>query len=119
MALVWFYNGLWLKIVFRDSHHRAIVASVFGSDWRADAGLLAIGAGETLLAIGIASGFAHRVINGLQIILLLAMNVVGILYGGGEIAHPAGLLIQNLPLVCCAVLIIVQGPGYFVLKTRG
>jgi uncharacterized membrane protein YphA (DoxX/SURF4 family) len=119
MALVWLYNGFWLKIVLRDPHHRAIVAAVFGHDWRADLGLIFIGSAETLLALGIASGMAHRFVNSIQIVVLLAMNIVGIVCGGGEIAHPVGLLIQNLPLICCAALIIVQGPGPFVLKLRG
>ena len=119
MALVWLYNGLWLKIVVRDPHHRAIVAAVFGDDWRADVALIAIGTGESLLAAGIASGIAFRFVNGVQIAVLLAMNLIGIFYGGGEIAHPIGLLIQNLPLFCCAALIIVHGPGPFVLKRRG
>ena len=118
MALVWLYNGLWLKIVAHDAHHRAIVAAVFGADWRANLALLLIGCAETLLGLGIASGIAWRLVNIVQIGVLLAMNLVGIFFGGGEIAHPLGLLIQNLPLFCCATLILVQGPGPFVLKRK-
>jgi hypothetical protein len=119
MALVWLYNGLWLKVVLRDPHHRAIVASVFGTNgWGADLALFGIGGAETLLALGIASGVAARFVNGFQIAALLAMNVLGIAFGGGGIAHPVGLLIQNLPLVCCAALVMIQGSGPFVVQLR-
>lgn len=119
MALVWLYNGLWLKVVLRDPHHRAIVASVFGTDgWGADLALYVIGGAETLLAVGVASGAAYRFVNGFQIAALLAMNALGIAFGGGGIAHPIGLLIQNLPLVCCAALVMIQGPGPFAARLR-
>jgi uncharacterized membrane protein YphA (DoxX/SURF4 family) len=119
MALVWLYNGLWLKVIAQNAHHLAIVESVFGEGLRARAALTAIGLAETLLAIGIATGLAARFVNATQIVVLLAMNAVGIVFAHGEIAQPAGLLIQNLPLFCCAALIIVQGPGPYTLGRRG
>lgn len=113
MALVWLYNGLWLKVVARDPHHERIIASVFGEGGAASAAMLAIGWMETLLALAIASGRASTPVNVLQIILLLGMNAAGIL-GSGEIARPAGLLISNLPLVLCAAMIAWGGPGRWV-----
>jgi uncharacterized membrane protein YphA (DoxX/SURF4 family) len=119
MALVWLYNGLWLKVILRDPHHRAIVASVVGSDgWRADVALIVIGAAESLLALGILSGVAHRFVNGFQIAVLLLMNGLGIAFGGGSIEHPIGLLIGNLPLICCALLALLHGPGSFVAPLK-
>lgn len=110
LALVWLYNGLWLKILAVDPHHARIVASTLGHP----AWLTAIGAGETLLALGILSGRASRLVNGFQLILLAAMNAAGILFSG-QIEKPVGLVISNLPLAACAAALILFGPGRWIL----
>jgi uncharacterized membrane protein YphA (DoxX/SURF4 family) len=105
LAVVWFYNGLWLKILAVDPHHAQIVATTLGHPlW-----LTAIGVGETLLALGILSGRAGTVINAVQIALVVAMNLVAI--GGGQIEKPAALIVSNLPLITCAAALMVFGPG--------
>lgn len=102
IALVWLYQGLWLKIVAADAHHLEIVRQVgFTSPLLA---MRLIGVGETLLGIGVLSGFYPRAVAALQIAIILAMNVTGILFGGGSIPDPAGLLIGNLPLLLCIAL---------------
>ena len=113
LAAVWLYNGLWLKILSVDPHHARIVASTLGHP----AWLTAIGAGETLLALGILSGRASRWVNGFQLILLAVMNAVGILCSG-QIEKPAGLVISNLPLATCAVALLVFGPGRWAFPAR-
>lgn len=113
MALVWLYNGLWLKLVTRDLHHARIVESVFPDPAAASLVLTAIGCAETALALAILSGRASRVVNLGQVGLLVAMNGVGIAFSV-EIARPIGLVISNLPLVACAFAIAVFGPGRWV-----
>jgi len=113
MALVWLYNGLWLKLVTRDLQHVRIVESVFPDPAAASLVLTAIGCAETALALAILSGRASRVVNLGQVGLLLAMNGVGIAFSA-EITHPAGLVISNLPLVACALAIVLFGPGRWV-----
>lgn len=113
MALVWLYNGLWLKLVTRDPHHAQIVSSVFPDPTIGSLALTAIGCAETALALAILSGRASRVVNLGQVGLLLAMNGVGIAFSE-EIARPAGLVISNLPLVACALALAVFGPGRWV-----
>ncbi len=116
MALVWFYNGLWLKLWERDAHHLEIVAAaVGGTGVSAGLALAGIGGGETLLALGILSGIWARFVNGFQIGLLVVMNGVGILAGGGAIERPIGLLVSNLPLVTCAAMVMIFGPGKWAL----
>lgn len=117
MALVWLYNGLWLKLIVADAHHQQIVASTFHD---AALGLMimsGIGAGETLLALGILLGCLPKMVNGVQIGVLVGMNAVGILCSG-QIERPAALVVSNLPLVVCAVAIIVFGPGRWVFPPR-
>lgn len=114
LSLVWLYNGLWLKVLAVDPHHAQIVASTLGHP----AWLTTIGAGESLLAIGILSGWASRLVNGFQLALLIAMNAVGILFSG-EIEKPLGLVISNLPLAACAIALIIFGPGRWILPSLG
>lgn len=116
LALVWLYNGLWLKIIASDPHHLAIVSTVAPSV-NMDPLLLLhlIGSGETLLGLGILSGLLHRFVSFFQITIVLLMNVIGGFFGGGTVEHPFGLIISNLPTVMCATVVAMYGPGAFAL----
>lgn len=117
LALIWLYNGLWLKILDVDPHHLEIVQSVFSVSINQAANFLnLIGALETLLGIGIISGLFHRFVNYFQVFILLAMNTIGIVSGEGSISNPAGLLIMNLPTILCAIIIARLGPGAWALR---
>jgi len=117
LALVWLYNGLWLKVIALDAHHLQIVSSVCqGSTYDPIIVLRGIGSCETLLAAGIMSGLFYRFVSWFQVFIILTMNVMGGLFGGGAIAHPFGLLISNLPTFMCAILVALRGPGSFSLK---
>jgi uncharacterized membrane protein YphA (DoxX/SURF4 family) len=112
VALVWLYEGLWMKLAVRDPHELAIVAAVGGPGGLTPSNFLTlIGVGETLLALGVLSGLLARPLAALQIFLLIAMNGIGIVWGGGNIAHPVGLLIKNLPFLTCIYLVGRFGPG--------
>ena len=113
VSLVWLYQGLWLKVITRDAHHLSIVASV-GLP-KPEIAMLMIGLGETMIGAAVLSGLFHRLVSGFQIILLLAMNLTGILFGGGNVTNPAGLLIGNLPLIMCILAIGLYGPGAWSL----
>jgi uncharacterized membrane protein YphA (DoxX/SURF4 family) len=115
LALVWLYNGLWLKVILVDAHHLQIVRSVLGNYIDPVVGVRLIGSCETLLGIGILSGLFSRFVSIFQIIVILAMNVCGSLFGGGAIAHPVGLLISNLPTLMCAAIIAAEGPGAYAI----
>jgi uncharacterized membrane protein YphA (DoxX/SURF4 family) len=119
LALVWLYNGLWLKIIALDPHHLEIVTSV-AKDTGIDAVIVlrSIGACESLLGIGILSGLFHRFVSYFQIIVILLMNVCGAIFGGGAIQHPFGLVISNLPTIACATVVLIYGPGAYSLKLR-
>ena len=103
LALTWLYQGLWLKLIVRDPQHLHVVESVGPVAGLAPADFLTlIGAGETLLALGILSGLLHNFVAVFQIALLVSMNSIGILSGGVE--KPLGLVVGNLPLLFCMLL---------------
>ena len=119
LALVWLYNGLWLKVIELDAHHLKIVAAAAsGSGMQPEFLLRLIGSCETLLALGILSGLFFRFVNYFQIFIVLAMNLVGGISSGGEIPHPFGLIISNLPLIMCALVLIHFGPGALALRFK-
>ena len=117
LAAVWFYNGLWLKVIALDAHHLEIVRSVSNNSGIDPAFILRlIGSAETLLGLGIVSGLFYRFVSGFQIVIILLMNLIGSIGGGGAIAHPFGLIISNLPTIMCALVVATNGPGAFALK---
>lgn len=119
LALIWLYNGLWLKILAVDPHHLEIVQAVFQISMNQAADFLnVIGLLETLLGIGILSGLFHRFVNYFQVFILIVMNSVGIVGGEGSISNPAGLLIMNLPTILCAIIVARHGPGAWALRLR-
>lgn len=120
LAAVWFYNGLWLKVIALDAHHLEIVRSVSNSSGIEPALLLRlIGSAETLLGIGIVSGLFYRFVSYFQIFIILLMNLIGSIGGGGAIAHPFGLVISNLPTIMCALVVATNGPGAYSLHISG
>ncbi len=115
LASIWLYNGLWLKVIALDPHHLDILRSVgHGTDPVLLSRL--IGSCETLLGCGILSGLFYRFVSYFQIGVILLMNVIGSLFGGGMIPHPFGLIISNLPTIMCALIVAQNGPGAYALK---
>ena len=120
LAAVWFYNGFWLKVIALDAHHLEIVRSVSSSSGIEPAFILRlIGSAETLLGVGIVSGLFYRFVSYFQIFIIVLMNLIGSIGGGGAIAHPFGLIISNLPTIMCALVVATNGPGAFALKLGG
>ena len=116
VTLVWLYEGLWLKVLARDPHQLSIVKS-FAFDPLTPLILMTlIGCGETLLGLTVLSGLFWRFVASFQGVLLITMNITGILFGGGQIAQPVGLLIHNLPFLACIATLGIYGPGKPVLK---
>jgi uncharacterized membrane protein YphA (DoxX/SURF4 family) len=94
LALVWIYQGLWHKVIAVDERHLEIVASApsFLPPWIA---LGLIGGLETLFAISILLRWRQRLFAWLQIIILLAMNLAGILCASDRITDVGGMLTMN------------------------
>jgi hypothetical protein len=75
IALVWFLNGLFAKVLGFVPRHEQIAARFFGEDY---SGILikAIGFGEILMAVWILSRFFPRLNAVTQIVLVAMMNVL-------------------------------------------
>lgn len=75
IALVWFTNGLFCKVLNLVPRHQEIVSQILGYDY---AGFLTktIGLAEVLMAIWILSGIKTRLNAATQIIIVATMNVI-------------------------------------------
>lgn len=114
LALVWLYEGLVAKILGFRADERAIVASVPGlPDAWVGVALGLLGAYEVGLAVMIMFGrparlpWLPRAAAVVQTVTLLAFNAGGLIFGGGEIAEPAHLLITNAALLALAWLVAI------------
>jgi uncharacterized membrane protein YphA (DoxX/SURF4 family) len=110
VAAVWIYEGLWLKVLRPAPHELALVESLPFRALSPSQILLGIGVGETLLGLGVLSGWHARLLAWFQGVLLVLMNGIGIALGGGAVADPVGLVIHNLPLLLCIIALGVHGP---------
>ena len=72
--------------------------------------LFGIGCGEVLLGVAVLTGFAPRLLAGVQAAILVLMNGIGILFGGNSIPDPVGLVIHNLPFLMCILILGWSGP---------
>jgi hypothetical protein len=97
IALVWLYQGLWLKVLAREPRHQAIVSSVpFLSPPQARVALVTIGLLECAIALWVLSGQAAPQAALVQTALLLSMNMCGLIWASRLIPDPVGMLLQNL-----------------------
>lgn len=96
-ALVWLYQGVWLKLLVASKDHAEIVAAVPGlSGPLAGPALAAIGAIEAAIALWVLSGRRSLAAAAVQTALLLAMNAAGLIFAGEAIPDPEGMAIRNL-----------------------
>ena len=110
LAFVWFYNGLYLKLILIDPEHLKVVQEVGGlGPLSPEQFLFFIGLGETALGLFILSGWKYRLACFIQLGLVVCMNVVGIASGGVD--KPLALIAVNLPLLACMWVALRCGPG--------
>lgn len=75
IALVWFINGLFCKLLNLVPRHQLIVAKIAGTEY---AGLLtkSIGIAEIIMVVWIVSGFKFRWCAIIQIAVVATMNLI-------------------------------------------
>lgn len=108
VALTWLYEGLWLKLYRQNHEELRVVSAVFArsSSSFAPLNLLrGIGCVEVMLAFGVLSGWKPRFLAGVQILLLVTTESVGIAMGKGAIADPAALIVHALPFLFCILFL--------------
>lgn len=109
VALIWFYQGLWHKILAVDARHLEIVASA-PSFVPPRLALGLIGAWETLFALAVLLRWRPRLFSWLQIATLAGMNAAGILFAADKIPDIGGMLTMNLVLALVIHGLAVQSP---------
>jgi len=107
IAIVWFYEGLWCKILGRVHSQVEIVAAVprlgprFGPRF-----LKALGMAEVALGLWVMAGIAPARCAVCQVVLLVLLNGNGLLWARRIIPEPAGMIVKNMAFL---VLVWVCG----------
>ncbi len=103
IALVWFYQGLWCKLLGRSPQHQKIVATVpFLCSLQAYRAMMVLGSLECVLAAWVLSGFRAPEAALAQTLLLASMNAAGLLWARNLITDPVGMLLQNFVFLLLA-----------------
>ena len=115
VALTWLYEGLWLKLYKQSPDGLRVMSAVFARASVAPLHLLrGIGCVEVMLAFGVLAGWSPRFLAGVQILLLLTLDGVGLALGKGAIADPIALIIHALPFLFCILFL-----GQYDTTSRG
>ena len=94
---VWFFHGLFNKLLHFSPRHLEIVQSVPGlAGSRGEVALAAIGLAEVGIALWVLSGATAGVCAAVQTVLLLSMNVVELSVARSLLLWPGGLIPINL-----------------------
>ena len=108
VAVTWFYQGLYLKLLLRDSSQLKVVAATTGSS-HASTLLTLLGVGETLLGLCVLIGLWTRPLAIVQIVAVIALYAAAI--AQGAIGNPDAVIIANLPFLACLGMLSAHGPG--------
>ena len=106
IALVWLYQGLYLKIIAVHPQHLAIAQKAI-SFLPGRFTLTTIGLIETSFALGLIIRFFPRALAWIQIIFLGVMNLTGILSAKEHIPDSLNLLTMNFVFA-----LAILGAGY-------
>jgi hypothetical protein len=112
VAAVWLYEGLWCKVLGREPHQVRVVEAVprlgplVGRPF-----LVALGLVETTLAAWVVSGIAPGLCAIVQVVLLVALNVNGLLWARHIIHDPGGMVVKNIAFLLLAWIAAVMSGG--------
>ncbi|KOY85174.1 hypothetical protein AD998_02510 [bacterium 336/3] len=109
IALVWFVNGLYCKVLNFVPRHKEIVGKILGTNY-ADILTKMIGFGEIFLFVWILSRLYSRLCTIIQIVLVLTMNVIEFMLA------PELLLFGKLNIFIAIIFAIIIYWHEFVLK---
>lgn len=111
IAAVWLYEGFWCKIVGRLPSQLEVVTAVprLGARF-GPAFLKALGLVEAAIALWVIFGIAPGLCAIVQVVVLAALNINGLLWARHIIHDPAGMIVKNIAFV---VLVWISGafPG--------
>jgi hypothetical protein len=103
VAGVWFYEGLWCKLLRGDPNQLEVVRQVpvWGPRFGA-AFLLALGIVETCLGAWVLAGWTPVVAAVAQTALLVTLNANGLYWSRHKIHDPAGMVVKNFAFLVLA-----------------
>ena len=96
VAAVWFYEGLWCKLLNGQPRQiRVVEAMPLYGPHIASKLLRLLGAGETAIGIWVLTGVAPVLCAAAQTALLVTLNVCGLLWARRLIEDPGGMVVKN------------------------
>jgi hypothetical protein len=100
IALVWFYQGLWCKVLAGGPRHLSVISAVpFIGPNAGRAALVLLGLLECGLGLWVLTGRRRREAAVAQTLLLVLMNTGGLIWAWHLIPDPAGMILQNFAFV--------------------
>ena len=110
VAAVWLYEGLWCKLLGRETHQVQVVEAVPKLGPRIGRGFLkALGVVEVALAAWVVSGFMPGACAVAQTVLLITLNANGLLWARHVIHDPGGMVVKNASFLLLAWLGAAMG----------
>jgi len=100
IALVWFYEGLWCKVLGRVPNQAGIVEQVpFLGPRVSHLFLITLGLVECALGFWVLAGWQPWWAALAQTVLLVTMNSIGVTFARRLIHDPPGMLVKNFSFV--------------------
>ena len=97
IATVWFYQGLWGKVLGGLPHQEAVISTApFLGAAEVHLALITLGLVECGVAVWVLSGKRMRQAATVQTALLVAMNGGGLIWASHVIPDPVGMVVQNI-----------------------
>ena len=96
VAAVWFYEGVWCKLLNRQPRQVRVVEAMplYGARIGSNL-LLSLGVVETAIGVWALTGFAPILCALAQTALLVTLNVCGLLWARQLIEDPGGMVVKN------------------------
>ena len=112
VAAVWFYEGLWCKLLNGQPRQVRVVEAMppYGAGVASKL-LRLVGAVETAIGVWILTGVAPILCAAAQKALLVTLNVCGLLWARRLIEDPGGMVIKNFAFIVL-VWVSASFPGW-------
>ena len=112
VAAVWFYEGLWCKLLNRQPRQVLVVEAMPLYGPRIASKLLRLlGVVETAIGIWVLTGVAPILCAAAQTALLVTLNVCGLLWARRLIEDPGGMVVKNFAFLVL-VWVSASFPGW-------
>ena len=112
VAAVWFYEGLWCKVLNRQPRQLRVVEAMplYGPHIGSEL-LRLLGVVETAIGVWVLTGFAPILCASAQTALLVTLNACGLLWARSLIEDPGGMVVKNLAFLVL-VWVSASFPGW-------